>query len=112
MPVSSCVSDKETLAALSDCLRVPSCVAALRDGEPAIAACGTVLEVAGIHVQCVTVPRCLLLWAVSHSVICLAEKGERGTMLAMLQRLCLGLTEAAPAATLKKVRAFQTYLNM
>ena len=92
-----------------DALRVPSCVAALQEGEPTMI--DTAVACAGAHVECVTVPRCLLVWAVAHSVLCLPERGERGTLLAMVQRLCLGLSEAASPIAAKKTKAFQTYLG-
>ena len=66
---------------------------------------------AGVRIACDTVQRCLLLWAIAHCVLCMGETGERATLLTMVQRLCLGLTESAALKSLKRTRALQAFIK-
>ena len=103
-------SDEETLNALLDVLKLSGCGESITTGELAID--GTTLCCAGTRIPCETTQRCLMLWTVSHSVLCQGEKGERSTPLAVLQRVCLELTEHASRKALGKVANLKTYLGL
>ena len=74
---------------------------------------GTAVAVAGTKIECTTIQRSLALWAVVHTVLCQAElRGDRATLLGLLQRLLLGVTERASRSVLKKVDSLRAYLNL
>ena len=91
--------------------KIPGCSETLQVGEPAVV--GTAVVVAGTKIECATTQRSLALWAVVHTVLCLAElRGDRATLLALLQRLLLGVTERASRSVLKKVDSIKTFLDL
>ncbi|XP_043224597.1 uncharacterized protein LOC122382829 isoform X3 [Amphibalanus amphitrite] len=104
-------SDEETKAAFFDIAKIPGCAEALKVGEPAVI--GTAIVVAGTKIECTTIQRSLVLWAVVHTVLCQAElRGDRATLLGLLQRLLLGVTERASRSVLKKVDSLRAYLDL
>ena len=90
------------------------CGESLTTGE--IAMGGTTLcwddAMGGTRVRCETTQRCLMLWTVAYFVLCQGEKGEHSTLLAILQRVCFGLTEHASRRPLVKVDNLKAYINL